>query len=260
MKSSRRSETRVRPIVKAFLEAVDDAARLKITKRAAAALRKWGAARGDRAPRWLPRMQKALSFVAAATEVHGRQRYDILVEAAKIVVALREPRDHRLVFQRSEWFLEVAIGKLGDCAGCLAMGASTADKQLSTRVKSVVNKADPIGLLRMGAPDDEYHPEIDEIACRLPEPECRTVAQTHTMVHRVFVRWFSASIAGPRGAYRKLAAALHPLRPRARARAKPVKQPTRDEALRLAREVVSTDGETMRKLAKRARRLTQEMR
>lgn len=37
-----------------------------------------GGARGDRAPRWLPRMQRAMQLVAAATEVHGRQRHGIL--------------------------------------------------------------------------------------------------------------------------------------------------------------------------------------
>ena len=162
-----------------------------------------------------------MQLVAAATEVHGRQRHDIVVKAAKIVTALREPRTNSvpfeiLTFQRSEWLLEVAIGKLGGCAGCLAMGASTADKQIYASVKRVVNEVDPVGLLRAGAPDDEYPPRStrSHVACRLPEPECRTPAQTHAMVHRVFVKWFGAGIAGPRGAHRKLASAIHALRPR----------------------------------------------
>ena len=213
--SPKRSAPLTRP--KALVDAVDDVVRLKITKREAAALRKWGAVRRARAPRWLAKMRKAMQLVAAATEVPGRQRHDILVEAAKIVAVLREPRTdrvpfERLTFQRSVLLLESAIGKLGGCVGCLAMGASTADKRLYAGVKRVVNDADLIGLLRQGAADDEYHPEIDEIANRLPEPECRTVAQTHAMVHQVFVKWFGSRIAGPRGAYRKLASAVHALR------------------------------------------------
>ncbi len=156
-------------------------------------------------------MRAAARLVFAAVEVHGRERHGLLVEAAKIVVALREPRVHRSTYRRVEWLLEIAIGKLGGCAGCLAMGESGADKQLYARVKRAVNAADPITLLRIGAPDDEYDPEIDEITHRLPE--CRTQAQTRATVHRVFVKWFGAGVAGPRGDYRKLATTLHALPP-----------------------------------------------
>jgi hypothetical protein len=229
-----KASKRVRPIVKAFIEAVDDAERLQLVKREATTLRTWGAAHGDRVPRWLPRMKKVLGLVAAATEAHGRERYDILVEAAKIVVALREPRADLLMFQRSEWFLEVAIGTIGDCAGCLAMRSSCADPRLSARIKRVVNKADPQGLLRAGAPDDEYHPEIDEIACRLPEKECRTASQTQTVVRQVFIKWFGVHAAGPRSGYEKLATALHALRPtpRAEARARLKNERTKAKVLR----------------------------
>ena len=186
-----------------------------------------------RAPRWVARMRTAARLVLAATEVHGKARHALCVEAAKIVVALREPRTHLLTYRRVEWLLEVAIGRLGGCVGCLAMGATTADKQLFARVKRAVNSADPIALLRAGAPDDEYDPEIDEITHRLSE--CTTRAQTQTTVHRVFVKWFGGpGIAGPRSAYRKLATALHALRPcRARTRAKTQVAP-RDERLAAA--------------------------
>jgi hypothetical protein len=156
-------------------------------------------------------MCEALRLVIAATHVYNKERYALLVRASKIVIALREPRTHLKTFQKMEWALEAAIGRLGDCAGCIAMGATLADKRLFASVKRVVNRADPIALLRAGAPSDEYHHEINEVACRLPE-ECRTVAQTHVMVHRVFIKWFGVYIAGPRGAYRKLARALHTLR------------------------------------------------
>ena len=47
----------------------------------------------------------------------------------------------------------------------------------------------------------------------------RRVAQTHAIVHRVFVKWFGARIAGAGGIYRKLATALYALRPRGARRA-----------------------------------------
>lgn len=156
-------------------------------------------------------MRAAAGLVLTATEAHGKARHAILVKAAKILVALREPRTHRLTYRRVMWLLEVAICKLGGCVGCLAMGTTGVDKQLFARVKRAVNADDPIGLLRTGAPDDEYHSEIDEITHRLPE--CRTRAETLAAVHRVFVKWFDARIAGSRGNYGKLATALHALRP-----------------------------------------------
>jgi hypothetical protein len=158
-------------------------------------------------------MRDVLRLVAMAAETHGRERYDILVEASKILVRLREPRKNARTFQRAELLLEHAIGKLGGCAGCLAMGASHGDKRLYDRVKRVINAADPIGLLRSGAPDDEYHGEIDEIAGWLPEDDWKTIAKAQVAVHHVFTRWFGATIAGPCSLYRKLAKELHALRP-----------------------------------------------
>ena len=168
--------------------------------------------RRPRAPRWVARMRAAGRLVLTATEAHGKERHTILVEASKVLVALSEPRTHRATYRRVQWLLEVAIGKLGGCVGCLAMGETGVDKQLFACVKRAVNAADPIAILRIGAPDDEYDPEIDEITHRLTE--CRTQAQTRATVHRVFVKWFGAGVAGPRGDYRKLATVLHALRPR----------------------------------------------
>jgi hypothetical protein len=53
-------------------------------------------------------------------------------------------------------------------------------------VRRVLNREDPIGLLRMGAPDDEYDPEIrDLIKWRTPV--------TADQVSAVFLRWFENS-------------------------------------------------------------------
>ena len=194
----------------ADVDRVDDVARVVMT-REMAVLRRWGATLSDRPPRWSAPARAAMRLVIAATDAHGRDRHALLVEAAQIVVALREPRAHRPRFQRAEWLLEVAIGKLGNCAGCLAAGASTADKRLLARVRRVVNAADPIGLLRAGDRRDSYHPAIDEIAECLPEPECGTLGPTRYVVHRAFRRWFDLD-AGPQRQYSTFARALHALR------------------------------------------------
>jgi hypothetical protein len=155
-------------------------------------------------------------LVAAATEKYGKERYDLLVNASKIVVALHKPRAarERLVFKRMQWSLEVAISEIGGRVACLAANVSLADKQLHARVKRLVNDADPIGLLRAGAPRDEYLPEINEITRWIPEPQCRTITRTQEIIHRVFARWLGTQVAGPRPAYRELAKALHALRSR----------------------------------------------
>lgn len=162
-----------------------------------------------RTPRWRPEIRRAQRLVRAAKVERGKKRYDLLVEAATTLVGLREPRAQRAAFQRAEWALEVAIGKFG-CAGCLAMHALHSDKRLYAGVKRAVNEADPIGLLRMGAPRDEYHPEIDDISSQLPH--CRTRDETWSMVHRTFVKWFERRTAGPRSSYRALARQLDGLR------------------------------------------------
>ena len=40
-------------------------------------------------------------------------------------------------------------------------------RALRDRVRAVVNATDPEGLLQMGAPDDEYDPQVDVLVSRL---------------------------------------------------------------------------------------------
>lgn len=125
---------------------VADVTRLKIKRAEAKALRAWAKqqrlSRPNRAPRWLARMQQAQRIVAAATEAHGKERYDLLVDAAKIVAALREPRTDSvpfelLTFQRSANLLAVAISKLGGWVGSMATGVPLADKRLYARYQKL---------------------------------------------------------------------------------------------------------------------------
>lgn len=49
--------------------------------------------------------------------------------------------------------------------------------------RTVVNEVDPIGLINIGAPDDEYDPEVEDLI-RWREP------LTPERVAEVFIRWF----------------------------------------------------------------------
>jgi hypothetical protein len=66
---------------------------------------------------------------------------------------------------------------------------------LYSDVSRLLREADPIGLIAIGAPDDEYDPEVSTILPRLRETN--TVVDVQRIVHEEFVRWFGADIAGP---------------------------------------------------------------
>ena len=61
----------------------------------------------------------------------------------------------------------------------------------------------------MGAPADEYDPEISAI---LPEvTSYRSVESLQTMIHAVFVKYFGAETTGPRERYGSIAAQIDAL-------------------------------------------------
>lgn len=70
-------------------------------------------------------------------------------------------------------------------------------------VASAVNRNDPIGLLSVGTPKDEYNPEIIRILAGLGE--VTDLDSLNTLVHDVFVEMFDQDIAGPKEDYRKIA-------------------------------------------------------
>jgi hypothetical protein len=74
---------------------------------------------------------------------------------------------------------------------------------LVTAVARAVDEADPIGLLAMGSPADEYSLEIDTIVPRVSK--AFGPGEVRRIVHEEFVRWFDAGIAGPEEAYESLA-------------------------------------------------------
>ena len=60
----------------------------------------------------------------------------------------------------------------------------------SLAARAVVNREDPAGLLGMGAPEDEYDPEIQDLI-KWHEPV------TAEQVSAVFLRWFGETGAMP---------------------------------------------------------------
>jgi hypothetical protein len=71
--------------------------------------------------------------------------------------------------------------------------------------RTVVNREDPVGLLGIGAPEDEYEPEIrDLIKWRK--------AVTAEQVSAVFLRWFRESGAMPTGMAARIADGINQAR------------------------------------------------
>jgi hypothetical protein len=70
-------------------------------------------------------------------------------------------------------------------------------------LREVLNEHDPIRLIAIGAPEDEYDLERGVIAAR--PAHCRSVDDVHSMVYDVFCEYFDAGTAGSRDAYRPLA-------------------------------------------------------
>jgi hypothetical protein len=74
------------------------------------------------------------------------------------------------------------------------------NSQIYMLIKYVIDRADPICLLKIGAPDDEYEPEIREIASRVGE--CMNLEEPQRLLHEIFMKWFDECIAGSEELYR----------------------------------------------------------
>ena|SRR5919106_1456555 len=74
------------------------------------------------------------------------------------------------------------------------------NSQIYVLIKHAIDRADPIHLLEIGAPEDEYEPEIREIASRVGE--CMNPEEIQLLLHEVFTKWFDERIAGPKELYR----------------------------------------------------------
>jgi len=65
---------------------------------------------------------------------------------------------------------------------------------LYTEVSRLLREADPIRLIEIGAPDDEYDPEVSTILPRLRE--AKSPDDVQRIVHEEFSHWFGAETAG----------------------------------------------------------------
>src|SRR6266496_5398762 len=79
----------------------------------------------------------------------------------------------------------------------------TAYGNLYSDVSRILREADLIGLIAMGAPADEYDPEVSTILPRLRE--ARAAVGVQRIVHEEFVRWFGADLVGPLTDYAEVA-------------------------------------------------------
>ena len=70
-------------------------------------------------------------------------------------------------------------------------------------VRKEINKDDPIGLISMGTPHDEYDPEVKEIVRKISK--AGGVEKLQNLVHKTFVEFFGAEIAKSKYKYKKLA-------------------------------------------------------
>jgi hypothetical protein len=77
---------------------------------------------------------------------------------------------------------------------------------LVAAVKAALDAADPIGLLEMGAPSDEYGLEVGTIVPRVAK--ATDLDEVTRIVHNEFVRWFDRDIAGPIASYEAPARAI----------------------------------------------------
>jgi hypothetical protein len=74
---------------------------------------------------------------------------------------------------------------------------------LYAAVSRLLREADPVSLIAIGAPDDEYDPEVSTILPRLRE--ARAAVDVQRIVHEEFVRWFGADLIGPLTDYAEVA-------------------------------------------------------
>jgi hypothetical protein len=70
---------------------------------------------------------------------------------------------------------------------------------LVAAVERAINEADPIRLLEVGAPSDEYLSEVGTILPRLATVQGPD--EVTDVLHQEFLRWFGDGIAGPGEAY-----------------------------------------------------------
>jgi len=81
---------------------------------------------------------------------------------------------------------------------------------LFIKASKIVNKYDPIHLISIGCPKDEYDGEVRRILEGMENVS--NIEELHDLVYGIFVKMFDESIAGPKENYQKLASELFQLK------------------------------------------------
>lgn len=79
-------------------------------------------------------------------------------------------------------------------------------KILANLIIKELNRVDPIGLISMGAPRDEYNPEVKEILSKINL--CKSEKDLEELMYNTFVKMFDERLAGSREIYRKLSSRI----------------------------------------------------
>lgn len=79
-------------------------------------------------------------------------------------------------------------------------------------LEQLLARHDPMGLIEIGLPDDEYRPEAQTILPRLGEAS--SPADLRGIVHEEFVKMFFAELAGEESDYEEIARELWKLQKR----------------------------------------------
>lgn len=77
------------------------------------------------------------------------------------------------------------------------------DKNIFSLVKEIIDKNDPIGLLKQGSPPDEYDVEIKSIIDNASK--CKTVKELQDKIYSIFRDSFGNETSGNKGLYLAIA-------------------------------------------------------
>ena len=81
---------------------------------------------------------------------------------------------------------------------------SDKNHNLENLIRAEINEADPIGLLSIGAPKDEYGLEVKEIGKKIGL--VKNKKEIEDLIYTIFVKMFGSKIAGEKEKYATLAA------------------------------------------------------
>ena len=83
------------------------------------------------------------------------------------------------------------------------MSTERPHSELYGELLDLMARHDPIGLVKIGAPDDEYSPEVERILPRLGD--AGSVEDLERIIHEVFVLMFDERLARTPQHYRDIA-------------------------------------------------------